>query len=289
MFKKIGLSRIFGLVLLGALIALRILDPVIVTNLRNQAFDLYQRIKPREISKLAVSIIDIDDASLAQIGQWPWPRSTIADLLTKATQDGSVAIALDIVFSERDRLSPKNIAENYPNFSEDLRTELSNLPSNDTVLAEAIARSRIVLGQTSLRSIHSTSNSDQVIPEVQHAFLGKDPTPYLLKFPDLLQNLPELEKVGAGRGVFTVRPDPDGIHRRLPLVMMVQDKIRLGLSTELLRVATGGNAFAVRTNEAGISGVVVANQLLATDQNGSVWPYFTPSSRSRFILSLIHI
>ena len=277
------MSRIVGLALLGALIALRILDPVIVTNIRNQAFDLYQRIKPREISKLPVSIIDIYDASLAQIGQWPWPRSTIADLLTKATQGGTVAIALDIVFSEKDRLSPKNIAENNPNFSEDLRTELSNLPSNDSVLAEAIAKSRIVLGQTSLRSIHSNSNSDQVIPEVQHAFLGKDPTPYLLKFPDLLQNLPELEKAGAGRGVFTVRPDPDGIHRRLPLVMMVQDKIRLGLSTELLRVATGGNAFAVRTNEAGISGVVVANQLLATDQNGSVWPYFTPSSRSRFI------
>ena len=64
---------------------------------------------------------------------------------------------------------------------------------------------------------------------------------------------------------------------------MVQDKIRLGLSTELLRVATGGDAFAVRTDDAGISGVVVAKQLLKTDQNGSVWPYFSPSSRTRFV------
>ena len=100
LFKKIGLSRIVGLALLGALIALRIFDPVVVTNLRHQAFDVYQRVKPREVSKLPVSIIDIDDVSLAQIGQWPWPRSTMADLLTKATQGGAVAIALDIVFSE---------------------------------------------------------------------------------------------------------------------------------------------------------------------------------------------
>ncbi|MEP3232635.1 MAG: adenylate/guanylate cyclase domain-containing protein [Hyphomicrobiales bacterium] len=277
------MSRIVGLALLAALIALRILDPVVVTNLRNQAFDLYQRIKPREISKQPVSIIDIDDASLAEIGQWPWPRSTIADLLTKATQGGAVAIALDIVFSEKDRLSPKNIAENNPNFSDALRAELSSLPSNDAILAEAISKSRIVLGQTSLRSNHSKSNSEQAIPEVQQAFLGKDPTPYLLKFPDLLQNLPEFEKAGAGRGVFTVRPDPDGIHRRLPLVMMMRDKIRLGLATELLRVATGGDAFAVRTDDAGISGVVVAKQLLRTDHNGSVWPYFSPSSRTRFV------
>ena len=229
----------------------------------------------------------------------------MADLLTKATQGGAVAIALDIVFSEKDRLSPKNIAENNPNFSGELRAELSKLPSNDAVLADAIAKSRIVLGQTSVRNNNTNATSDQVIPDVQHAFLGKDPTPYLLKFPDLLQNLPELEKAGAGRGVFTVRPDPDGIHRRLPLVMMVQDKIRLGLSTELLRVATGGGAFAVRTDDAGISGVVVAKQLLKTDQNGSVWPYFSPSSRTRFVsaadiltgkmpatrlrLSLIHI
>ena len=283
LFKKIGLSRIVGLALLGALIALRIFDPVVVTNLRHQAFDVYQRVKPREVSKLPVSIIDIDDASLAQIGQWPWPRSTMADLLTKATQGGAVAIALDIVFSEKDRLSPKNIAQNNPNFSSDLRAELSKLPSNDAILAAAIAKSRVVLGQTSVRSNNTDASSSQVIPDVQHAFLGKDPTPYLLKFPDLLQNLPELEKVGAGRGVFTVRPDPDGIHRRLPLVMMVQDKIRLGLSTELLRIATGGGAFAVRTDDAGISGVVVAKQLLKTDQNGSVWPYFSPSSRTRFV------
>lgn len=283
LFRKVGVSRLLGLALLASLIALRIFDPVVVTSLRNQAFDVYQRIKPREISKLPVAIIDIDDESLSKIGQWPWPRSTMAELITKATNGGAVAIALDIVFSEKDRLSPKNIAENYPSFSTDLRDELKKLPSNDAILAAAIAKARVVLGQTSLRSNHTKLESDQPIPNVQHAFLGKDPTPYLLKFPDLLQNLPELEKVGAGRGVFTVRPDADGIHRRLPLVLMVQDKIRLGLSAELLRVATGGGAFAVRTDDAGISGVVVAKQLLATDQNGTVWPYFSPSSRTRFV------
>lgn len=64
---------------------------------------------------------------------------------------------------------------------------------------------------------------------------------------------------------------------------MVQDSLRLGLAPELLRAATGGDAFAVRTNAAGIEGVVVARQLVPTAADGSVWPYLTPSNDARYV------
>src|SRR6056297_1289201 len=100
---RIGAGRLAGLALLLALLALRVADPAPVSALRFASFDLYQQLKPRIAEPLPVAIIDIDDASLAELGQWPWPRTLVAEMIGAATQAGAVAIALDIVFSEPDR------------------------------------------------------------------------------------------------------------------------------------------------------------------------------------------
>ena len=68
-------GRLAGMALLALLLTLRVLDPVWVTELRNTAFDTYQRLMPRPATPQPVVILDIDDASLAEIGQWPWPRT----------------------------------------------------------------------------------------------------------------------------------------------------------------------------------------------------------------------
>lgn len=276
-------GRIAGLTLLAGLLALRVVDPIVVERLRLQAFDLYQRIAPPEDRAFPVAILDVDDRSLAEIGQWPWPRTKIAELVDRAMQAGTVAVAFDIVFSEPDRLSPALIARDNPILPDHLRAEMLKLPSNDTILADSFARARIVTGQTSVRDATQTGVSAHQIRQVPHAIIGPDPTPFLLKFPELVQNLPELEGAAAGRGVFTVIPDPDGIYRRVPVVMMVEGALRLTLTAELLRIATGGDAFAIRSNEAGIDGVVVAGQLIRTQGDGTVWPRFSPSDPGRFV------
>ena len=279
----------FGLVRLVALIGLlfallvRIGDPILVSEQRYAAFDFYQQSKPREFTTMPVAIIDVDDRSLDEVGQWPWPRTRIADLVRKATEAGAVAIAFDIIFSEPDRLSPAEIARDNPDLPRDVLDKMSLLPSNDKILADAFAGARVVAGQTSVRTFSGALTEQRDMADVAHAFIGPDPTPYMLKFPDMIQNLAVLEESAAGLGVFTVRPDPDGVFRRVSLVMSVQDKIRLGLSAELLRVATGGAPFAVRSNEAGIEGVVVARQLVPTASDGTVWPYLSPSSSSRYV------
>lgn len=282
--RGIGAGRLAGLALLVVLLVLRVADPAPVASLRHAAFDLYQQIKPRAPEQaLPVAIIDIDDPSIEELGQWPWPRTLLAQILRNATRDGAVAIALDIVFAEPDRLSPPRVAADNPALPGPVRAELSALASNDAALAQAIARSRVIVGQTSIRSATAALQQPAAVAQVPHAFLGPDPTPFLQKFPDLVQNLPELEAAAAGRGVFTVRPDSDGIYRRVPLVMQVQGAIRLGLAPELLRIATGGQAFAVRSNAAGIDGVVVGGQRVRTAADGSVWPYFSPSDPARYV------
>jgi adenylate cyclase len=277
------MARAAALCLLGLLLALRVADPLPVEALRLFAFDQFQQLRPRQAPPAPVAIVDIDDASLEEFGQWPWPRSRIAALVDRIAAQGAPAMAFDIVFAEPDQYSPERIAEGLETLDETARAALAALPSNDALLAGAFARTRVVAGQTSVRTASGNREEKAEIRTVPHAFLGPDPTPFLQKFPDIVQNLPRLEEAAAGRGVFTVRPDADGIYRRVPLVMMVQGAVRLGLAPELLRVATGGDAFAVRANEAGIDGVVLARQLVRTAGDGSVWPYLSPSSPDRFV------
>ncbi|MEM8631369.1 MAG: adenylate/guanylate cyclase domain-containing protein [Pseudomonadota bacterium] len=277
-----GSGRALGFVLLAALIALRIADPPFLENTRNRAFDLFQQFKPRDAAPAPVAIIDIDDKSISELGQWPWPRTRLADLVSRTAEAGAAALAFDIIFSEPDRLSPDLVAQDNEDLPELVREELAALPGNDQVLAAEIAVFPVVVGQTSVR-IGAAEAPGALPPEVAHGLIGPDPRPFLLTFPDLVENLPELEAAAAGRGVFSVRPDPDGVYRRVPMVVVVEDRIRLGLAPELLRVATGGAPFAIRTNDAGVEGVVVARQLVQTDADGTVWPYLAPSDANRFV------
>ncbi len=281
--KWVGWVRVAAFLGLICGLIIRIGDPHLVSTLRNATFDFYHQSKPRDYTPLPVAILDVDDRSIEALGQWPWPRTRIAEMVDKATRDGAVAIAFDIVFAEPDRLSPAQIVADNPSLPPDLAQEMLKLPDNDAILADAFARSRIILGQTSVRSFAGNRTEKRELANVQFALLGPDPKPFLMRFPDIVQNLPELENVAAGRGMFNARPDADGVYRRVPLVMTVQGEIRLGLTPELLRVATGAEPFAVRTNEAGLEGVVLARQLVPTARDGTVWPYLTPSLQDRYV------
>lgn len=281
--RRIGWARLIAAGLVAFAVFVRIVDPIPLKIARNLVFDFYQQQKPRLPQPFPVAIIDIDDPSLAEVGQWPWPRSRFAELVDKAMADGAVAIGFDIIFAERDRLSPVNVAIDNPGLPEPLRAALQNLPDNDRLLADAFARGRVVVGQTSVRRTHAVSSPGGPVMQVPHAVVGLDPAPFVLTLPELVQNLPELEAAAAGHGVFNVRPDPDGVYRRAPMVVSIGGTLRLGLGPELLRVGSGGGPFAIRTNEAGIDGVVLAGKLVPTAGDGTVQPYLTPSLRARFV------
>ena len=282
--RWIGVNRALGFGLLFLLLAIRVIDPVPLAALRYAAFDLYQQVKPREYQPLPVAVIDIDDASLAELGQWPWPRDMLADLIDAARAQGVAGIAFDVLFAEPDRLSPDKLAAGR-DLPQTLRAEIAALPSTDDLLARAFARARAVAGQSSVRGVgaDAVEGADRELADTPHALLGDDPRPFLQRYPQLIENLPEIEAAAAGRGVFATRPDPDGIYRRVPLVMLVEDTLRLGLAPELLRVATGGDAFAIRTNAAGVEGLVLARQNIPTAADGSVWPWLTPSTPARYV------
>lgn len=276
-------ARLVGFLVLGLLLFVRINDPVFVEVIRLQGFDYLQRLKPREYEKLPVTIVDLDEQSFREYGQWPWPRTLVAQMINQLARQGAVATGFDIVFSERDRLSPQRIAEDNKTLSLDIKNSLRELPDNEVVMAEAMQRHRVVLGQTSVRQERDNLSGDQEIPDANFASIGPNPKQFLKNFPDLLENVQELEEAAAGRGMFSYETDADDVVRRAPLVLKVRDRIRLSLSAELLRIATGGETFAIRSNQAGIEGVILARKLVETDGQGRVWPYFTPSDPSQYV------
>ena len=95
--------RSFGLLLLGILIAVRLSDPAPLEELRLRSFDLFQSLHPRDTKARPVAIIDIDEASLSAYGQWPWPRTLIADMLNRLFELQALAVGFDVVFAEQDR------------------------------------------------------------------------------------------------------------------------------------------------------------------------------------------
>ena len=137
--RRIGYARLVCLALLIGFAALRIADPAPVEEIRVRTFDTFQRLDPRaKLAKSPVTIVDIDEASLAKIGQWPWSRTLLADMVSDLTKLGAVAIAFDVIFAEPDRLNPDVAADSFRNLDEETRAKLRTLPSNDQVFADAM-------------------------------------------------------------------------------------------------------------------------------------------------------
>jgi adenylate cyclase len=279
--RRVGYARLVCLALLIGFAGLRILDPPPVEELRVRTFDTFQLIDPRVKKVRPVTIIDIDEKSLAELGQFPWPRTRIADLITNLTRLGAVVIAFDIVFSEPDRLNPDIAAETIRNLDDDTRAKLRALPSNDQILAEAIGKSRVVLGESGLPFV--VSEFDKSLPLTGLAMLGEEPQPFMFDFPGLLRNVHVLEAAAAGRGLFTIKPERDGIVRRVPMIMQAQGVTMPSLSFEVLRVATGSGTILIKADKAGIKSLGLRGIQIPTDSHGQLWVHFAHNDPSIYV------
>ncbi len=192
--RQFGLARAVCTLLLFALVPLRLADPRPLEEVRLRTFDLLQVLRPRQQTARPVVIADIDEASLKEIGQWPWPRTVVADLVSRLRELGAVAIGFDIVFAEPDRLSPALAAASFRGLDAATRDKLAALPSNDEVLADAIKQAGVVVvGQAGAATPSPRSEAEMAL-QTGFAVLGPDPRPFLVTFPGLLRNVPAIER-----------------------------------------------------------------------------------------------
>jgi len=283
--RKFGYARLICLALLIGIAALRIADFAPIEELRVRTFDSFQRIDPRVKTARPVVIVDIDEKSLAsKLGQWPWPRTRMADLITNLTRLGARVIAFDVVFSEPDRLNPDVAADTFRDLDEETRAKLHALPSNDQIFADAMRSSRVVLGESGLPQI--VKDLDTTLPVTGLAMLGEDPLQFLFDFTGLLRNTPVLEKAAGGRGLFSINPERDGIVRRVPMIMQAQGTTMPSLSFEMLRVVTGTDTIFIKTDQAGILSIGVQGFQIPTDRRGQLWVHFARNDPSIYVSAI---
>ena len=268
------------------MVLLRVWDPLPLQMLRFKTFDVYQRVEPRVPAPLPIVIVDLDDESLAAYGQWPWPRSLLADLVNNLMAMGAGVIGFDIVFSEPDRLSPDRVAEALRGIDDAARQALARLPANDTLFAQTIKRARVVLGQSMTSRPQATASTEKA-RKTQVAELGGDPRPSIYAYLGMTRNLPELEAAAAGLGIFTIKPEIDGIVRRVPMIVRYGDDVYPTLALDMLRVATGQNAITVKSDRAGINSILIQTPgggiTIPTDAAGRTWVNYAPHDRGRYV------
>ncbi|MDT8310465.1 MAG: CHASE2 domain-containing protein [Methylophaga sp.] len=245
--------------------------------LRSTNFDLYQNVMPRERVSAPVVIVEIDEQSLAELGQWPWPRSLIAKLLDNIGTMQPAAIALDIIMPEADRSAPCQMVDLIPDVDNALKQQICNLPNNDVVLAESLARNQAILGIAGI-------NSNQAINIHTAPVLarGEDPKPWLIHFNSALTNLPVLTAAAAGHAFLSTETER-GVIRRLPLLATIGDTLVPALSMEMLRIASGSSTFNVTTSKNGIEFVGIGDLQIRTQNDGTAWLHYSKHQPERFI------
>ncbi|MEO6013145.1 MAG: adenylate/guanylate cyclase domain-containing protein [Devosia sp.] len=214
MLNRRLLPTLLGLVLVALLALIRLGDPLPVAAIRDIGFDFYQSILPRAGDDSPVRIVDIDDASLARLGQWPWPRAAMAKLTSRLGELGAASIGFDVLFPEPDRLGG----------------------DNDTAFAAALKTSNSVLGF----SVSPKAARLMLKPKSGFAVSGGDPSASLPPITGAVAPISLLADAAAGLGGLSLNvEDSTGVVRRVPMLWSDGTNFYPGLSVEALRLALG--------------------------------------------------
>ncbi|MBI1363931.1 MAG: CHASE2 domain-containing protein [Proteobacteria bacterium] len=269
--------------MLAMLFVLRLQDPQFIQTIRYKTFDFYQKTWPRGTSTAPVYILNIDEKSLAEVGQWPWPRTVIAKLVENAFEhEGIKTLAFDVVFAEPDRTAPEVVSKDW-NLPEGTRKQLAELPKNDDVLARAFAKYPVVAGY----AFEYTTDSQPVKdfePKVSVNIAGGSGLPNVPQAANVIRNIPKLEKAASGTGFFSFNPDADGIVRKPPLVTAYNGQYFPILGIEALRLWKDTRSFVALTDSFGdVKGFKIKNLVLPTDAEGNFWVRYRELDPQKYI------
>jgi adenylate cyclase len=277
-----------GMVIAAAVV--RLVDPFVVQALRLIAFDTYQRISPQQYNpELPVRVVDIDEVSLGRIGQWPWPRTVMRELLDKLGEAGAAVVAFDVQFAEADRTSLEQLLRKLPPEQAGRLADVAlGRATNDEEFAGALKRTPSVLA-TALSSTPGVT----FVPKAGFAIAGDDPRPFIPNFAGSAGNLPGLEQAAAGIGSINWIPDRDQVLRRVALIYRSGDVFVPTLFAEALRVAQNASTFVLKASNAsgetafgrqsGLNHVRIGDIEVPTDADGAIWLKFRPSEPASYI------
>ena len=250
MFKKLLLSPWTALLTLALVVGIRIADPTFVESVRLRYFDTL--ITAKSPTENNIYTVNIDEASLDKYGQWPLPRVNYAEIIEDLYHRNAGLVVLNVLMADRDRTG------------------------GDRDLSAALKRYPVILPSV---PSDKTKNTPRVPGS---AVLGPEWLDQIVAYPGLIANVPQLENAAAGVGIVNTLPEVDGVNRRMPLIVTVDDKLYPGLALETLRVATGNDTFQVKLFEGGVEKMRLPGDvgIVNTDNLGRIWIDWSQQSKS---------
>jgi adenylate cyclase len=255
--KKILLSPWMALITVVLMLSIRIADPSFVESIRLRYFDQLITSKEATVSQ-QVHVVNIDDQTIRQKGQFPFPRNEYSKLITDLYSHGAGLVVFNIYMPERDRFG------------------------GDASLTQTFTQYPVVLPQAATGD-KVKNNYEPFRPGV--SVIGGENAG--VNYGSIEPNIKELNSTAAGIGVVNTLPEIDGVTRRVPMVVQSDGKLYPSISLETLRVASGDPSFQVKVTDGAIEAVRIPKfGKITTDQLGRIWVDWSAKPREHSAIQL---
>ena len=255
MMKKILLNPWLAIATLALLLLVRIADPAFVEKVRLSYFD--QLVTSQPAKDVPVYTVNIDEATLDKLGQFPFPRDMYADIIKDLYKRDAGLVVFNVLMPEKDRFG------------------------KDAVLGETLKQYPVILPTLGSDRQKNTNHGSPV------QAVGKDPAGLVAEYPGFISNVEPQESLAAGVGVVNTFPEIDGVVRRMPMVILSQEQLHPALALETLRVAAKDPKFQVKIGDMGVEAVRVPKfGKIPTDDEGRVWIDWSATPREYSYMQL---
>ena len=246
--KKILLSPWMALVTLALVLFARMADPSFIESVRLRYFDTLVTSQPAK--DVPVYTVNIDEATLDKLGQFPFPRDMYADIIKELYKREAGLVVFNVLMPEKDRFG------------------------KDMVLGDTLSKYPVVLPSLGSEKSKNTNHGSPA------QVVGMDPAGLVVEYPGLISNVEPQESRAAGVGIVNTFPEIDGVVRRMPMVILSQEQLHPSLALETLRVAAKDPRFQVKITDMGVEAVRVPKfGKIPTDDVGRVWIDWSASPR----------
>jgi adenylate cyclase len=253
--KKILLSPWTSLLTLVLIVGIRIADPSFVESVRLRYFDTLVTSQPAK--DVPVYTVNIDEATLDKLGQFPFPRDMYADIIKDLYKRDAGLVVFNVLMPEKDRFG------------------------KDAVLGETLKKYPVVLPALGSERQKNTNHGTPA------QVVGMDPAGMVVEYPGLINNVEPQESLAAGIGIVNTFPEIDGVVRRMPMVILSQEQLHPALALETLRVAAKDPKFQVKIGDMGVEAVRVPKfGKIPTDDLGRVWIDWSATPREYSYMQL---
>ena len=261
---------LYGVVVAVAAAALAVYRPTLLARLDDRAYDVLVRWARPKPASGRVQIVDVDERSLAGVGQWPWPRSVIGGFVERLRESGAAVIALDMVFAEPER-APS---------------------SSDGAFADLLRAGRSVIGYAFTFERQPRYDNPCVLHPLAMVLArpGDESTSApLFSAADVICSQPDIARAVDASGFLNASPDSDGVLRRAPLLIAFNDRVYPSLALASVKLATHTGAVMLRVNNANSSSLVLGERVVPLDGKGNVLLNYRGKKRTFPFISAVDV